>query len=95
MPKMRTMMKKEDSSAVGNNGVGGGGGRVKEVAWQSWHRNGTRCPRGTVPVRRTTVHDILRSKSLFDFGKKQRRLPLLARRSDAPDVVSGNGHEVH
>ncbi|PKI39084.1 hypothetical protein CRG98_040508 [Punica granatum] len=63
-----------------------------DVAWQNWHRNGTRCPKGTVPVRRTTVHDVLRSKSLFDYGKKQRRLPL-ARRVDAPDVVSGNGHE--
>ncbi|XP_061366390.1 protein neprosin-like isoform X2 [Gastrolobium bilobum] len=66
---------------------GGGGG-----AWQMWHQNGTRCPKGTIPIRRSTVHDVLRSKSLYDFGKKQRRIPL-SRRSDAPDVVSGNGHE--
>lgn len=59
-----------------------------------WHKNGTRCPKGTIPVRRSTVHDVLRAKSLFDFGKKQRRFPLTRRRSDAPDVVSGNGHEV-
>ena len=63
-------------------------------AWQMWHKNGTRCPKGTVPIRRSTVHDVLRAKSLFDFGKKQRRFPLTRRRSDAPDVVSGNGHEV-
>ncbi|KAL2345846.1 hypothetical protein Fmac_007131 [Flemingia macrophylla] len=63
-----------------------------ETAWQMWHRNGTRCPRGTVPIRRSTVHDVLRAKSLFDFGKKQRRSSL-TRRRDAPDVVSGNGHE--
>ncbi|CAL1382700.1 unnamed protein product [Linum trigynum] len=67
-----------------------------EVEWQMWHRNGTRCPKGTVPVRRSSVDDVLRAKSLFDFGKKQRRsrFPVhLSRRPDAPDVVSGNGHE--
>src|ERR1044072_5465941 len=69
-------------------------------AWQTWHQNGTRCPKGTVPVRRSTVHDVLRAKSLYEFGKKQRRFSHLSRRSssssrvDAPDVVSGNGHEV-
>ncbi|CBI28650.3 unnamed protein product, partial [Vitis vinifera] len=61
-------------------------------AWQMWHQNRTRCPKGTVPIRRSTVHDVLRAKSLYDFGRKQRRMPL-ARRTDAPDVVSGNGHE--
>ncbi|KAK1550751.1 hypothetical protein Q3G72_024164 [Acer saccharum] len=39
-----------------------------------------------------TEHDVLRAKSLFDFGKKQRKFSL-HRQSDAPDVVSGNGHE--
>jgi hypothetical protein len=37
---------------------------------------------------------VLRAKSLFDFGKKQQRSISLARHMDAPDVVSGNGHEV-
>lgn len=66
-------------------------------AWQMWHQNGTRCPKGTVPIRRSTVNDVLRAKSLYEFGKKQRRSSphlLFRRRSDAPDVVSGNGHEV-
>ncbi|CAI8615621.1 unnamed protein product [Vicia faba] len=62
-------------------------------SWQMWHQNGTRCPKGTVPVRRSTVHDVLRAKSLYDYGKKQRRSPLLNRHSEPPDVVSGNGHE--
>ncbi|XP_015875549.1 protein neprosin [Ziziphus jujuba] len=66
--------------------------QVLEGAWQMWHRNGTRCPKGTVPVRRSTVDDVLRAKSLFDFGKKKRKIDL-ARRTDAPDVVSANGHE--
>lgn len=62
-------------------------------AWQTWHEGGERCPKGTVPIRRSTVNDVLRAKSLYHFGKKQRRVPL-DRYSDAPDVVSGNGHEV-
>ncbi|XP_073222213.1 protein neprosin isoform X2 [Cicer arietinum] len=62
-------------------------------AWQMWHKNGTRCPKGTVPIRRSTVHDVLRANSLYEFGKKQRRSSFLLRRADAPDVVSGNGHE--
>ena len=63
-------------------------------AWQMWHRNGTRCPKGTVPIRRSTMHDVLRAKSLFHFGKKQRGIINPTRHADAPDVVSGNGHEV-
>ncbi|KAG2693894.1 hypothetical protein I3760_08G116500 [Carya illinoinensis] len=89
MPKVR--MGKEDdqgennSSSTANEGVRG--------AWQLWHRNGTRCPKGTIPIRRSTAADVLRAKSLFHFGKKQRRVPLISRSTDAPDVVSGNGHE--
>ncbi|CAN1233897.1 hypothetical protein LINPERPRIM_LOCUS4037 [Linum perenne] len=55
------------------------------IAWQMWHRNGTRCPKGTVPIRRSSVNDVLRAKSLFDFGKKQSRSPL--------PLSRGNGHE--
>lgn len=62
-------------------------------AWQIWHQNGEGCPKGTVPIRRSTTNDVLRAKSLYDFGKKQRKI-LLARQVDAPDVASGNGHEV-
>ncbi|CAK9137727.1 unnamed protein product [Ilex paraguariensis] len=65
---------------------------LRGAAWQTWHENGQRCPKGTVPIRRSSVHDVLRAKSLYDFGKKHRPIQL-ARRTDAPDVVSGNGHE--
>ncbi|XP_010524957.1 PREDICTED: uncharacterized protein LOC104802851 [Tarenaya hassleriana] len=78
MPKMR--------------GDVGGGANVAEGAWQMWHVNGTRCPKGTVPIRRSTLHDVLRANSLFDFGKKTRRVDL-NRRSEAPDVIGNNGHE--
>ncbi|CAA6655359.1 unnamed protein product [Spirodela intermedia] len=68
-----------------------GGGIGPRGAWQTWHHVG-HCPKGTVPIRRSSVDDVLRARSLYHFGKKQRRLPL-ARDVDAPDVVSGNGHE--
>ncbi|KAM0941940.1 putative neprosin [Dioscorea sansibarensis] len=61
-------------------------------AWQTWHHSG-HCPKGTVPIRRSSVDDVLRAKSLYHYGKKQRRSLPLARSMDAPDVVSGNGHE--
>lgn len=65
------------------------------VAWQMWHQNGTRCPKGTVPIRRSTVHDVLRAKSLYEYGKKQRRSQLLFGRNEPPEVVNnGEGHEV-
>ena len=76
--------------------------KLMKSAWQMWHRNGTRCPKGTVPIRRSNVNDVLRAKSLFHFAKKQRKSNHNiastslhnSRRSNAPDVVSGNGHEV-
>lgn len=82
-------MVKENKEEVGERRAGSGA----LAAFQTWRVNGTRCPKGTIPVRRTTVKDVLRSKSLFDFGKKRRPI-LLDRKIDAPDVVSGNGHEV-
>ncbi|KAK1356262.1 DUF239 domain-containing protein/DUF4409 domain-containing protein [Heracleum sosnowskyi] len=71
--------------------------RLKD-AWQAWHQNKQRCPKGSVPIRRSHVHDVLRANSLYDFGKKRHsfpgsRLPMAGRRPDAPDVVSANGHE--
>lgn len=85
MPKgMKVMRVEDDMEKV----------RVREKAWQMWHLNGTRCPKGTVPIRRSTVHDVMRAKSLYDFGKKRSRVDSLSRRNDAPDILSGNGHEV-
>lgn len=61
--------------------------------WQTW-LDGGHCPKGTIPIRRSSIDDVLRAKSLFDYGKKQpRRIPL-AKFAEPPDVVSGNGHEV-
>ncbi|KGN66730.1 uncharacterized protein LOC101208882 [Cucumis sativus] len=84
----KTKVGKENKEEVSERRAGSGA----LASFQTWRVNGTRCPKGTVPVRRTTVKDVLRSKSLFDFGKKKRPI-LLDRKIDAPDVVSGNGHE--
>ncbi|CAN0892755.1 hypothetical protein LINGRAHAP2_LOCUS17749 [Linum grandiflorum] len=96
MPKVKNGAVAEKQTQQDGGRDGNGDRSTDEtIAWQMWHRNGTRCPKGTVPIRRSSVNDVLRAKSLFHFGKKQSRrsaLPL-ARRTDAPDVVSGNGHE--
>lgn len=63
-------------------------------AWQTWHQSG-RCPKGTIPIRRSSVDDVLRAKSVYHYGKKQGRMPLVRPpQAQAPDIISGNGHEV-
>ncbi|KAM0004470.1 putative neprosin [Helianthus debilis subsp. tardiflorus] len=37
---------------------------------QFWHSNG-KCPKGTIPVRRTKKEDILRASSIDSYGKKK------------------------
>lgn len=81
MPKMKG---KDDDVKEAEN--------VLEGAWQMWHVNGTRCPKGTVPIRRNTMNDVLRAKSLFDFGKKRRSI-YLDQRTEKPDALGTNGHE--
>ena len=41
----------------------------KTKATQVWNKNG-RCPENTVAIRRIMKEDILRSKSIENFGKK-------------------------
>lgn len=96
MPRVKTMKGSEDKDYI--NATSKEESSQREVissrsAWQMWHQNKTMCPKGTVPIRRSTVHDVLRAKSLYHYGKKQSRMGL-SRHTDAPDVVSGNGHEV-
>jgi hypothetical protein len=46
-------------------------------------------------MRRTTADDVLRGRrSLFRFGRKRHRRDRAPRAANAPDVVTGNGHEV-
>lgn len=96
MPTVKSMVKTQEEDPSGKSAnISQNEGYIRRDAWQMWHQNGKKCPKGTVPVRRSTVHDVLRSNSLYDFGKKRRSNAPLARRADAPDVVSGNGHEVN
>ncbi|KAM0004464.1 putative neprosin [Helianthus debilis subsp. tardiflorus] len=37
---------------------------------QLWHSNG-KCPKGTIPIRRTKKEDILRASSVDSYGKKK------------------------
>ncbi|XP_074321013.1 protein neprosin [Silene latifolia] len=89
MPKGLKMKINEEKDGSSKNNKDGS----KEIDWQMWHLNGTRCPKGTVPIRRSTVQDVLRAKSLYDYGRKSPRSFPLTNRNDAPDGVNGNGHE--
>ncbi|KAL3838375.1 hypothetical protein ACJIZ3_022966 [Penstemon smallii] len=92
MPKGMKLVKTDEVKDLKSNSSSSVDG-FKGV-WQMWHQKGQRCPKGTVPIRRNSVHDVLRAKSLYDYGKKQTKyVPTASPRPDAPDVVSGNGHE--
>ncbi|CAO2186520.1 unnamed protein product [Urochloa humidicola] len=70
--------------------------RRRAGAWQTWHHGG-HCPSGTVAIRRTTAEDVLRATSIARFGRKRNKRRRYAasppRAANAPDVISGNGHE--
>ncbi|KAK4253611.1 hypothetical protein QN277_010262 [Acacia crassicarpa] len=55
---------------------------------QLWHQSGN-CPKGTIPIRRTTKDDILRADSIQQFVKKiNQTIPDLS-----GSLYSTNGHE--
>ncbi|KAJ0865654.1 putative neprosin activation peptide [Helianthus annuus] len=58
---------------------------------QLWHSNG-KCPKGTIPIRRTKKEDILRASSVDSYGKKKSFIG----KSSFIDVELGvtDGHEV-
>ncbi|XP_012571719.1 protein neprosin-like [Cicer arietinum] len=41
-------------------------------SFQLWTNSGETCPKGTIPIRRTTEEDILRASSIQRFGRKPR-----------------------
>ncbi|KAD5802709.1 hypothetical protein E3N88_14069 [Mikania micrantha] len=57
---------------------------------QLWHSNG-KCPKGTIPIRRTKKEDMLRASSLKSYGRKNG----VARRSSIDSELASvnNGHE--
>ncbi|XP_057427491.1 uncharacterized protein LOC130720806 isoform X2 [Lotus japonicus] len=93
MPRGMNVTRDENRNMEGE---GGKENRPKEAVWQMWHRNGTWCPKGTVPIRRSTVDDVLRAKSLYEFGKKPPGMLPLSRRTanvSPNDIFSNNDHE--
>lgn len=68
-------------------GFNSSAGSVAE-SFQLWRQTGESCPKGTVPIRRTTEQDILRASSVQRFGRK----PIKSVRRDSSD--SGHEHAV-
>eukprot|EP00249_Psilotum_nudum_P000679 c12771_g1_i1 orf=597-1862(+) len=59
---------------------------------QLWHSAG-KCPKGTIPIRRTTEEDILRAKVAKNYGRKF-HLPVNIRPPAAHDIrLNENGHQ--
>ncbi|GMJ06670.1 LORD OF THE RINGS 1 [Hibiscus trionum] len=54
-------------------------------SFQLWTDTGESCPKGTVPIRRTTEKDILRASSVTRYGRRRR---IHVRRDS-----TGSGHE--
>ncbi|XP_059449479.1 protein neprosin-like [Corylus avellana] len=58
---------------------------------QLWHLNG-RCPKGTIPIRRTKEHDVLRASSIESYGRKK-HLSIPQPKSAQPDLITQSGHQ--
>jgi hypothetical protein len=59
---------------------------------QPWHQNG-KCPKNTIPIRRTKEEDAIRGTSIRRYGKKRpRSIPNLNLTNDptTPNVLSGH-----
>ncbi|XP_047311718.1 uncharacterized protein LOC124915104 [Impatiens glandulifera] len=68
-----------------------GGVGVSHEDFQLWKRSGESCPKGTVPIRRTTEKDILRASSTRSFGRKMTSKHIV-RRSESS--TTGHQHAV-
>ncbi|RWW71292.1 hypothetical protein BHE74_00020966 [Ensete ventricosum] len=58
---------------------------------QPWHQHG-RCPKNTIPIRRTRRKDVMRASSIRKYGRKKHKSipnPL----SVDPDLLSESGHQ--
>ncbi|CAO2142889.1 unnamed protein product [Urochloa humidicola] len=63
---------------------------------QTWHQNG-KCPKNTIPIRRTTEEDILRASSVGSYGMKMPSRSirnLFSVSSLDPNVTNGHQHAV-
>ena len=44
--------------------------KSESLITQLWHFNG-RCPKGTIPIRRTKEEDLLRASSVASYGREK------------------------
>ena len=44
--------------------------KSESLITQLWHLNG-RCPKGTIPIRRTKEEDLLRASSVASYGREK------------------------
>lgn len=58
---------------------------------QLWHLNG-KCPKGTIPMRRTKKEDVLRASSVKNYGRKK-KFNVFRPNSAEPDLITQNGHQ--
>ncbi|KAL3649338.1 hypothetical protein CASFOL_005741 [Castilleja foliolosa] len=59
---------------------------------QLWHMKGKKCPKDTIPIRRTKKDDVLRASSVRRYGKKKHKSAPKPRSAD-PDFVNESGHQ--
>lgn len=62
---------------------------------QLWHQIGSSCPEGTIPIRRTTERDLLRTKSqMHEYGRKFHHPPKPSAVSAASLDETGHQHAI-
>ncbi|KAH0867780.1 hypothetical protein HID58_074802, partial [Brassica napus] len=57
-----------------------------------WHQYG-KCAKGTIPMRRTKEHDVLRESSFKRYGKTKHRTFLFLK-SEEPDLMNQSSHQM-
>jgi len=60
---------------------------------QLWHVNG-KCPKNTIPIRRTRRQDLYRASSVENYGMKNQKSIPKPKSSEPPNVLTQNGHQV-
>lgn len=61
---------------------------------QLWHVNG-KCPKNTIPIRRTKKQDLYRANSVEKFGMKNQKSIPKPKSYEPAGVLTQNGHQVY
>ena len=90
------MRRKREPLDLEASGTDRNGKPVSGFTPQLWHQADERCPRGTIPIRRTKEEDLLRVSEMSHFGKKKHR-PTRPRHPFSVDLrnsLNENRHQV-